>query len=93
MEFSNIGEDGDATHGNTIFADTCAVCHGADGTAFLVDGDEFTIGSFVRAKPNEAQHKLKFGQLGSDMGSMVTDLDDLLDLYKALSNSASTDPG
>jgi hypothetical protein len=38
------------------------VCHGARGTAIIVDGS-FSVGSFFRKKSNEAQHKVKFGQL------------------------------
>jgi len=87
INFSNIGLDGEAEHGDPIYAARCASCHGADGTAFLVDGDEYTIGSFVRAKPNEAQHKVKFGNPGSGMGSLVTETHELQDLYKALTDT------
>ena len=85
--FSAIGKDGDPTNGDAIFADGCASCHGADGTQFLVDGDEFTMGSFFRSKPNEAQHKVKFGQLGTGMvppAVQVDNLSDMKDLYRAM---------
>ncbi len=50
----------------------------------------FTIGSFLRAKPYEAQHKVKFGQPGTPMGSgLVTDINDILDLYLALTNATN----
>lgn len=88
ITYSNIGAGGDAMAGDAIYAANCASCHGADGTAFLVDGS-FTVGSFLRAKPYEAQHKFKFGQLGTAMGSLVMDLSDILDLYLALTNATT----
>ena len=86
IAFSNIGKDGDAVNGNSLYTANCAGCHGADGRNFLVDGDEYTAGSFIRQKPNEAQHKIKFGQLGSAMTGLITNDDDLKDIYKALSD-------
>nr|NIN71623.1 hypothetical protein [Gemmatimonadota bacterium]NIO31333.1 hypothetical protein [Gemmatimonadota bacterium] len=44
-------------------------------------------GSFLRAKPYEVHHKVKFGQPGTLMGSLVTDGNDILDLYLALTNA------
>ncbi|UCC81818.1 MAG: c-type cytochrome [Gemmatimonadota bacterium] len=88
ITYSNIGAGGNATNGDEIYADNCAACHGADGRAFLVDG-EFTIGSFLRAKPYEVQHKVKFGQPGTAMGSLVTDINNILDLYAALTNETN----
>jgi hypothetical protein len=91
---SNIGRDGDAGNGNTIYSDAnCALCHGADGTEIMVDGS-FSVGSFFRMKSNEAQHKVKFGQLGTQMLNLgVTELDDLKDLYKAMADeTAYPDP-
>ena len=86
ITFNNVGLDGDAANGDAIFTARCASCHGADGTAIPVDGD-FTVGKHLRAKPNEDQHKFKFGQLGTAMTSMVTDLNEMKDLYKALTNT------
>jgi mono/diheme cytochrome c family protein len=85
VTYSNIGMGGDATNGDAIYAADCAVCHGADGRLIVVDG-EFTVGSFLRSKPYEVQHKVKFGQPGTAMGSLVTDIDDILDLYAALTD-------
>lgn len=87
IAFSNIGKDGNAANGDLLFAANCSGCHGADGRAILVDGS-YHVGNFVRAKPNEGQHKLKFGQLGSSMGAQVTSLNAVKDLYRALTNAA-----
>jgi mono/diheme cytochrome c family protein len=83
----NLGKDGDAASGNTMYADAnCAFCHGADGTAIIVDGS-FSVGSFFRQKSNEAQHKVKFGQLGTQMLNLgITSVDDMRDLYKAMAD-------
>jgi hypothetical protein len=40
-------------------------------------------------KSNEAQHKIKFGQLGTQMIELATELDDLKDLYKALADETT----
>ncbi len=88
---SNIGRDGNAGNGNAVYAaESCAACHGADGTQIIVDGS-FSVGSFFRKKSNEAQHKVKFGQLGTQPPMInlgVTDLDDMRDLYKAMADEA-----
>ena len=88
ITFSDIGRDGNAANGDAIFAARCSVCHGADGTAIGVDGG-YSVGSHLRGKPNEDQHKFKFGQLGTGMTGLVTDLDDMKDLYKALTNATT----
>ncbi|NIM51880.1 MAG: c-type cytochrome, partial [Gemmatimonadales bacterium] len=88
ITYSNIGAGGNAANGDAIYAANCAACHGADGTAIVVDG-EYTVGSFLRAKPYEVQHKVKFGQPGTAMGSLVTDLTEMLDLYLALMNATN----
>ncbi len=87
ITYSNIGKDGVAANGDATYTTKCMGCHGIDGRLILVDGGGFTVGSFVRSKPNEAQHKLKFGQLGTPMGSLVTEEAELKDLYKALTNA------
>jgi mono/diheme cytochrome c family protein len=88
ITYSNIGAGGDATAGDALYAARCTGCHGADGTAILVDGS-FSVGSFLRAKPYEVQHKVKFGQPGTTMGSLVTDVTEILDLYLALTNATT----
>jgi mono/diheme cytochrome c family protein len=86
--FSNLGLAGDAINGATVYSTDCESCHGADGTAFLVDGDTFTLGAHFRAKPYEDQHKVKFGHLGSSMGAIMSlsPFSDIVDLYKAMSD-------
>lgn len=87
IAYSNIGRDGVAANGDVTYTAKCMGCHGIDGKLILVDGGAFSVGSFMRSKPHEAQHKIKFGQLGSSMGSLVTDNDDMKDLYKAMTNA------
>ncbi len=86
--YSNIGKDGNATNGATYFAQRCAGCHGANGAAFLVEN--MTVGKFTRSKPNEVQHKVKFGQLGTSMtATNGLTLTNLKDLYKALTDTVA----
>jgi len=89
ITYSNIGLDGDATRGDAIYSSRCVACHGADGTALDMEGR--SVGGFVRDKPNETQHKVKFGQPGSSppMGTVVSDLNEIKDLYKALTNATT----
>lgn len=83
--FSNVGKDGTATTGNSYFAANCALCHGTNGTALDLEGK--TLGAFVRSKSNEAQHKIRYGQLGTSMvGKFDITLSQMKDLYKACSN-------
>ena len=88
VTYSNIGEGGDAARGHELFQSTCAFCHGFDGAEILVDGGSYTVGRHLRAKPYEDQHKIKFGQPGTSMISILTDLDDIKSLYKALTDTA-----
>lgn len=86
--YSNLGKDGNADNGKTYFADNCADCHGSDGKLFLVE--EMSIGKFTRNKPNEVQHKVRFGTLGSAMeGKFDITLSQMKDLYKALADQTT----
>ncbi|OFY54431.1 MAG: hypothetical protein A2X22_09980 [Bacteroidetes bacterium GWF2_49_14] len=88
VSFANIGKDGNEGNGKTFFAANCASCHGADGKALTMEN--MSLGKFVRSKPNEVQHKVKYGQLGSSMPGMFTiTLSQMKDLYKACSNSTT----
>ncbi|MDP3831745.1 MAG: c-type cytochrome [Ignavibacteriaceae bacterium] len=85
--FSNIGKDGDAPVGKTYYGSKCASCHGADGTQLQMES--MTLGKFLRTKANESQHKIKFGQLGSAMTAFKTGLQDMKNLYKAVSDTVA----
>ncbi len=89
--YSNIGRDGNAASGAAYFAAHCASCHGSDGTFIEVE-DFNTVGAFLRNKPNEVHHKVKFGQLGSDPQMVGTfDIQDgeMKNLYKALTDTVA----
>lgn len=86
--FQNLGVNGSPTAGDAIYTNNCAMCHGADGTKILVDGESYTVGRHMRYKPYEDQHKVKFGHLGSTMGPILkdSDIDDIQDLFAAMND-------
>lgn len=86
LTYTNIGKDGNAANGLTIFTAKCTLCHGADGKKITVDGLS-GVGRFLRSKPNEAWFKVKFGQPGAMAPGQVTTTSDLKDLYKALTDT------
>ncbi len=84
--FTNIGLDGDAAAGDVYFAAKCAACHGEDGTTLTME--DMTLGDFLRSKPNEVQHKVKYGQPGSIMvAQFEATVEEVRDLYKAVSDT------
>ncbi|MCK9641481.1 MAG: cytochrome c [Prolixibacteraceae bacterium] len=86
VAFSNIGKNGNAANGNAHYKAKCLMCHGADGKLIpnLDATTGMTVGKFIRSKPNELQHKIKFGQLGTVMlGDFAITLSQMKDLYKA----------
>ncbi|MDT3738143.1 MAG: hypothetical protein RO257_01440 [Candidatus Kapabacteria bacterium] len=83
--FTNIGKDGDAAKGLIFYKTNCENCHGTDGKQIIVES--MTTGKFTRSKPNEVQHKVKFGQLGSIMKATDISLTDMKNLYKALADT------
>lgn len=84
--FTNVGKGGNEAAGITFYSANCAACHGADGKTIALEG--MSVGKFTRSKPNEVQHKVKYGQLGSIMtGHFDMTVNNMKDLYKALSNS------
>jgi mono/diheme cytochrome c family protein len=84
--FANIGKNGIEANGNTFFTANCISCHGADGRSITLE--TMSLGKFTRSKPNEVQHKAKYGQLGSSMvGKFDMTIGQMKDLYKALSNT------
>ena len=91
LTYSNIGALGDAANGNAVYAENCAGCHGADGTAIDIEGR--SLGLFVREKPHEAWFKAKFGEAGTGMEpGLVSATSDLQDLYAALADETSFPP-
>lgn len=88
FEYSNWGLNGDEAKGNAFYATNCAACHGADGSQIDMDG--MGVGAFTRNKSYEVQHKVKYGQLGTSMvGEFDMTLEDMRDLYKAISNTTT----
>jgi hypothetical protein len=87
ITYSNIGALGTESAGQTLYAATCASCHGADGTLINIGGR--SVGEFVRDKPNELWFKAKFGEPGSMAPGLVTATSDLQDLYAALANATN----
>ena len=89
LTFTNIGKDGNAANGDTLFQAKCASCHGSDGKQIEVGG--YTgVGQFVRQKPHEAWFKIKFGEPGTGMmPGLLTKTSDLKDVYKALSDTTN----
>lgn len=86
--FSNHGLDGNATSGNTYYTSNCAACHGADGSTHIMEGKY--LGTFLRSKANEVQHKIMYGQPGSSpsmTGYPDITLSEMKDLYKALADT------
>lgn len=83
--FTNIGLNGNAANGNDFFSTNCAVCHGVDGTTLIME--DMTLGTFLRNKPNEVQHKVKYGQPGTIMiPQFDATVEEVRDLYKALAD-------
>jgi mono/diheme cytochrome c family protein len=77
---------GDATHGAELYTGTCAECHQADGRKqnFGTPEEPEYVGTIAVDNPWEFLHKIRFGQPGSVMPSMVYDEDmttqDLVDI-------------
>jgi len=86
--YANIGLDGNEANGNAYYTANCAACHGADGKTIALE--TLSLGKFVRSKPYEVQHKIKYGQLGSSMvGEFDITLNQVKDLYKAINNTTN----
>src|SRR3990172_5325894 len=92
---------GDADKGKIMYEDTCAACHGPQGTAINF-GDESEpeyVGTIARDNPWEYIHKLRLGQQGATMPSAATagwaqaDLANLLVYAQTLPTAPSVSRG
>lgn len=83
--FVNLGKNGELTKGVVVFQDYCFSCHDIE-TANLGD-ERLTVGQYIRAYPDIAQHKVKFGHLGSPMGPVLAEnpVVDILNLFNVMS--------
>jgi len=61
---------GDAAAGKPVYANSCAGCHGADGTSIVID-DTLSLGAFMRTKAYEGWFKVVHGHPGSPMGREI----------------------
>lgn len=86
ITFSNLGKDGNTGDGATIYAARCEFCHGATGKARPLEGG-LSLGAFLRGKPNEAQHKIRYGQLGTAMGPTPLTLAEMKSLYRFIADT------
>jgi len=84
---AEIGRDGDAKAGRTIFEDKCADCHGDDGLEIDLGGK--SVGQFLRTKAYEVHHKVGLGQLGSSMKPTKLSPEEMKNLYKALTDETA----
>jgi mono/diheme cytochrome c family protein len=61
----------DVEAGKAAYAQTCAKCHGEDGTMVPIDAGEHTLGTFARQNAWEAWYTTLAGRPGSTMGPQV----------------------
>jgi mono/diheme cytochrome c family protein len=61
--------DGDAAHGEQLYNQSCAECHGEDGQAleFRFEGRQAWLGTLARLDPWRFLHKTRFGTPGTAM--------------------------
>jgi mono/diheme cytochrome c family protein len=76
---------GDAAAGESLYAATCELCHGADGTTlnFGSTDDPEYVGTIAAGNPWEFFHKVRVGQPGTTMPSALKNgwsLEDVLNL-------------
>ncbi len=64
---------GNLLNGARIFNGTCAKCHGTDGKRlnFKTEEKPLYLGGLANKNPWETLHKLRFGQPGSKMASLL----------------------
>ncbi len=66
-----LNPGGDAVRGEKLYADTCANCHGKDGTKFALDETE-SVGTLSRSAGYEIWFKVAHGHPGSSMLRQVS---------------------
>ncbi len=76
---------GDAQRGARFFQTVCAICHGYDGKKINFEHDELAapeyIGTVAGENPWEALHKIRSGQPGMPMVSLIVlDIQDQVDV-------------
>ena len=61
--------NGNLAHGTHLFGDTCARCHGADGTKiiFRTEGIDEYLGDVANRDPCRFLHRTRFGVAGTEM--------------------------
>lgn len=62
-------KQGDKAHGQTLYDQECARCHGADGTQikFRFEGMDAYLGTLAKLDPWRFLHKTRFGTPGTEM--------------------------
>ena len=73
---------GNVANGARIYQTICAACHGADGSELNFgdkDAPKF-VGTVARSNPWETLHKMRMGQPGEEMPSMLAySIQDIID--------------
>jgi cytochrome c553 len=82
--FYRLAPGGDAQRGHALIAETCAQCHGADGTGFLLEGGAHSLGTFLRSRADEAWLKVLNGVPGERMKPQLPITDGRAQLTQAL---------
>ncbi len=74
IDRTSMEPKGDAERGKIVFESTCALCHGDNGKAinFGTEDDPEYVGSVANFELLEALHKVRNGQPGQPMMSLIT---------------------
>jgi mono/diheme cytochrome c family protein len=80
---------GNPDTGKALYQERCASCHGTDGTTFLFDDKEFSLGTHARQKAYEDWAKILSGAPSTYMGRRIKGdnkqlTQEMLDLFAAL---------